>query len=524
MSELNLWCPHCGAKNSLAPDGSRLDPRDGIRKKKFKCGECERTTQNPLDYDPRTNVFDQFSRPLPESKRYVITSAQNATKLHRPFFDALVQYCAANNAALIIVPYRYKNPTSTWTDAARADDWWHEEIVPYLFVDRVDINENLQLLADIRTQPTAEKPLTGFETITGHKSGILAHPKLQLVSVATPANNLPKIMTTTGSVTQPNNYTPTKAGKKGQFHHTLGACVVEVKDKKVFHLRQINALKNGSFIDLDKKYTRDGVEDAPPAAALVMGDTHVQFADPDVVRATYGKHKGSMVSTLKPKQLVYHDVLDFYSQNHWDAKNPFIKYGKHKAGLDKVPDEIELTCKFIEDNTPAGVKAVLVPSNHNEGLERWIREHNWKDDPSHMEFYLETALEMVRGTEMQDHGVTTIDPFHYWAKKLIKNTDVVYMERDESYSIQGIECGFHGDQGPNGAKGSAESFKRIGVKTIIGHFHRPEIAEGCYQVGTNSRLQLQYNTGPSAWLHTNCVIYANGKRSLLTVVEGEWKL
>lgn len=515
-----LWCPHCGSQDSLISHGSRYDHAQKERKLRLKCTDCERTTQAPLEYDPKTDVFKTFSRPLPKTDRYVITCAQNSTGYHRKFLNALLKYCEYNNAELLIVPIRYKNPTANWANAAKKSDWWDKDLLPYLFVDRVNITPGLQLLADIRTQLTAEKPLTGFETITGNAWGILAHPKLQLTAIAAPAHRLPKIMTTTGAVTLSNNYIDSKAGKKGAFHHTYGATIVEVVGGKT-HLRQINALKNGTFIDLDKKYTPDGVEDAPPAAALVMGDTHVQFVDPGVVAATF-TNADSIVKTLKPRQLIFHDVLDFYSANWHDKLNPFIQYGKHAAKMNNVQEEVDLTCRFLNQMVPRETKAVIVPSNHNEGLDRWIREHDWKTDPAHMEFYLETALEMIRSTRMEERGVTTVDPFRFWAeKKLI--CDSIFLNRDDPYSVQGIECAFHGDRGPNGARGSSESFKRIAAKTVIGHFHWPAINEGCYQVGTNSRLKLQYNTGPSSWMHADCVIYANGKRSLIMILEGDWR-
>ena len=73
----------------------------------------------------------------------------------------------------------------------------------------------------------------------------------------------------------------------------------------------------------------------------------------------------------------------------------------------------------------------------------------------------------------------------------------------------------HGDRGPNGARGSAKNLRRIGIKSVIGHSHSPQISEGCYQVGTSSRLKLEYNEGPSGWLNTHCVIHADGKRQFV---------
>jgi len=190
--------------------------------------------------------------------------------------------------------------------------------------------------------------------------------------------------------------------------------------------------------------------------------------------------------------------------------------------MSSIPKELQLTCDYV-NRYGAGRENVIIPSNHNEGLERWIRETEWKNDPSHMEFYLETALEMVRRTEMTEFGAHVQDPFAYWAEKYLTVPHRL-LERDQSYAVHDIELGMHGDIGPNGARGSLANLKRIGVKSVIGHSHSPGIEDGCFQTGTNSKLRLQYNRGPSSWMHTNCVIYANGKRSLLHVIDGKWAL
>ncbi len=91
--------------------------------------------------------------------------------------------------------------------------------------------------------------------------------------------------------------------------------------------------------------------------------------------------------------------------------------------------------------------------------------------------------------------------------------------------VNNIELGFHGDFGLNGAKGSSKSFSKIGPKTIVGHGHFPEIFEGCYRVGVSARLDLEYQKGQcSNWLHTHCVIYPDGKRTLINIINGKWKI
>jgi hypothetical protein len=63
-------------------------------------------------------------------QRYVITSAQNATPINKPFFESLKTYCRLAKATLLVIPYRYKNPTSIWSEKAQEDDWWGEPVGP----------------------------------------------------------------------------------------------------------------------------------------------------------------------------------------------------------------------------------------------------------------------------------------------------------------------------------------------------------------------------------------------------------
>lgn len=453
-------------------------------------------------------------------RRYVITAAQNATPLNVPFFQALLKYCELNSAQLLVIPYRYKNPTSLWSKKAEDDDWWAAELAPYLFDERVKLNANLQLLADIKTQPTANSPLQGFEGLTGPLSAIIGHPKLELTTVATPQHKLPKILTTTGAVTK-RNYTPTKAGKKGEFHHTYGACVVEI-DGKAFHIRQLNAVGDGSFMDLEYTYSSAGRTGNGGITALVMGDTHAEFIDPNVAHATFSR--GGIVDTLKPKYLVWHDLWDGFARNHHHEGEAFVNYVKHHAGTDDVEASLNATFSFIDRSTREGVTNIFVPSNHPDVLAKWVKRADWRSDPRNSKFLLRTALAMLEGSSMGESGTRTINPFAYWAKlKLKTSKQARFLERDESFSLHGIELTYHGDVGLNGARGSRRSFAKIGAKTVIGHSHSPGICEGAYQTGTNSRLKLEYNCGPSSWLHTDCIVYPNGKRSLLSVIGKAWR-
>ena len=461
----------------------------------------------------------KFHRVL-KSKRFVITSAQNATPVHTDFLRTLRTYCDSNHAELIVIPIRYKNPTSRWGASQQNAEWWDGEVQPYLYNQRKKLCENLVLLGDIKTIPTAVSPLTGFDGITHGESGILGHSKLQLKTIPTPSHALAKIMTTTGSVTMPN-YTDSKAGKKGEFHHVFGAAVVEVVGKK-FHLRQINAAKDGSFIDWNTLYTPLGRCQAPRAAGLVMGDSHYRFIDPKVKDATFGP--AGIVQQLDPKVLVWHDLLDGYSRNPHHNGNPFIEIAKRFQGanLHDVEQEVRETIDFLVECTK-GRESVVVPSNHDDFLRRWVIDNDWRRDPDNARFYLETALAMVESVKMGPGGSECVDPFTYWINRLTKKENIHTLYMDESFTLAGIECGFHGHRGPNGARGTVNNLSTLGVKVISGHGHSPAIENGHYRTGTSTHLRLEYTEGPSSWLNTHCIVYANGKRSLVNIIDGQFK-
>lgn len=456
--------------------------------------------------------------------KYVVTSAQNATPVHERALQSLLTYCKVNDARLLVIPYRYKNPTSIWSKRARSEDWWAEELKPYIIGERVFLSKHLVLLGDIMTQPTAERPLDGFETITGQQSAIVGHPKLELTTVPTPQEKLPKLLTTTGSVTR-RNYIESKAGKKGEFHHTFGACVVEM-DGEVFHLRQLNMRNDGSFCDLLAEYAGDEVRKYDRVPALVMGDTHVEVVDPQAVRATF-EAPDSMVKYLRPETLVWHDLHDGTAKNHHDRGKAFHEYVKHHSAHNDVEAEVLRTFLFLDRHTPDDARNVVVPSNHNDFLKEWVQNTDPRTDPVNGRFWCETFLAIVKSpdTKWTPSGVVVQDPFAFWGRNVLQCSErTKFLRRGESHVVKGIEVGFHGDIGPGGAKGSRAAFRRIGVKSVIGHGHAPGIMDGCYQVGTTSRLDLTYAAGsPSAWLNTHCVIYPNGKRALLSVIDGRWR-
>ncbi len=534
MSDKRPECPKCGKvmiKGSKTSTGRiRWTCRD--QTVKGKGNYCYSTTDPSRKPEARQRSGKRFDAPegdrtfrrklREDAKVYIITAAQNATPVHEVFWECLQTAAKHRGAELIVVPLRYKNPTSTWTASQANEERWDVKVLPYLWNVRKVLNENLVLLADIKVQPTAVEPLTGFDAISGSSSAILGHTKMQLKSIATPSNKMAKILTTTGACTV-ENYTDSRAGALGKFHHSLSALIVEVKGRKFF-IRQLHFdRKTESFTDLDTRYYVSRVTKAPRPEALVLGDLHVDAIDPSVERATFGP--GGIVPTLKPKHLVFHDTLDSYAVNPHHNGNPFNAIAKMQAGRSSIEEEVRRACIFVRERTTGDIVSVIVPSNHDDMLARWIVAHDWRQNPVNASFYLRAALEMVKGTRMTEIGTVYPSPFPMIFPSMVKSMEGIrLLKPDESFTLAGVELSMHGDRGPGGARGSIKNLRRIGIKSIIGHSHRPGIEEGTVQVGTSTNLRLEYTVGsPSAWLNAHCVLHADGKRQLIVILSGHWR-
>ncbi|MEG7603125.1 hypothetical protein, partial [Listeria monocytogenes] len=81
------------------------------------------------------------------------------------------------------------------------------------------------------------------------KWGVFPHPRVALQSIATMFSHPAKQIMTTGTLSKPN-YTPTKAGLKSEFHHIVGALLVEVDGCGNIFCRHLIADALGGFQDL----------------------------------------------------------------------------------------------------------------------------------------------------------------------------------------------------------------------------------------------------------------------------------
>lgn len=449
-----------------------------------------------------------------DKKRIVITSAQNNTPVDVDFFKSLQTYCTLNGAGLIVIPIKYRTVNNSEDDSVDAYD---ERVTPFLCENTIEFQKhNLRIYAGLKIQATAENPLSGLDPLSKGWSIVVGHAQFQLKTLPNNENRCADIITTTGAVTI-KNYSKTKLGEKANFNHSMSAIVVEF-DRDVFHLRNLNYdEKSKSFTDLDITYSRSETKQTY-VDALITGDEHVVFRDKNVSNYTYLR-KDSLVNVLRPQFIIRHDVLDSYAISHHHQKNIFTKFAKFVSGKGDVKMELDETLKYIIDTTPSFATSIIVQSNHNEHLLRWLNEVDIKNEPWNALVYHELMFKMLKQTSMGESGAEYPDPFKLYAEGVEGTECKLQFVSRAGMKIHDIEVGQHGDKGISGARGSAKSFARFPVKTVVGHSHAPSVEKSCYVVGTSSSLRLEYNTGASSWHHAHVIIHKTGKRQIVFITD-----
>ena len=487
-------------------------------------------------YSPAANGDIVWNKMLPPEGivlRYIVTSAQNNTKVHDQLWENLHAFAEHMDATVMVASFTYnkmtnpiggkhsKRKTSKETD--NEPEWWDKRVLPYLYDRRVKLAPGLEWCGELQILPTAVYPLSGLESYTGRNSTIVPHPKFAITSVASPKHKGTKFMWTTGTITM-SNYIQKKAGQKAEFHHGYGALIVEVDHKGNWYVRQLNASRDGTFYDWDLRVKDGKVTSGHRPEAIVWGDIHERQLEEDMREIAWGN--GGILDQLQPKCQIFHDVLDFRAQNHHDRDDPWKVYEKHQKDKQDVETEIFEAAQFLTYANREWCQSVIVCSNHDMALERWLKYSDFRYDPENARFFLAANLAAYDAVTEKDNNFYVIE----WAFRRFAipvNKDVKFLRRDESYIVcpeahDGIELGMHGDVGANGARASGiRTFSKTGRKCIIGHGHGSEQHEGAMRVGVMGNLDQGYNEGMSNWSHTNAIVYPNGKRTLFTIWNGK---
>jgi hypothetical protein len=450
-----------------------------------------------LEKEPEILTIAKQKEHDKNKKIFLITSAQGDTPVHKKFVKNLEVYAEHIDAEILVIPFRYLNPTSVFTDKQKQKDVWDERVVPYLTLNRHNLNNSVSVLSDVKIQPTASQPLQGLEGMTGEHSCVVGHPRIELRSIPVMEGSRPKFLFTTGCCTV-ENYTDSKSGKKGEFHHSIGAAIVEIKDDETFFFRQISANKTGDFIDLYHCVKNGEITTENEVEACAMGDIHVAHCDERVTDVTLNK----LFKELHPKSLFIHDIIDSQSISHHNLKNPFKQHEQEMKGTNSLSKEIDQMIGWLKQIENHNV--FIVKSNHDEHIDRFLCETDWRKMSTFKNSipYMELSLATLNG-KAPNGVIPYIINQHYPKMKCLGHNDNV--------SVKGYLMSVHGHIGASGSRGSLQQYSKLSTKTVTGHSHSIGRIGGAVSVGTSTHLRLDYNIGASSWANAHGIVNRYGK-------------
>lgn len=461
--------------------------------------------------DPSLNT-ESLSKKIKKFKRFFITTAVNGQWVHEGFLKSINKFCKDQKALLLLLPSH--DPAHNLDNEVE----WHfdDKIADYDVVfDKLEFNSNVHI-SSIRVTAKQVSPTVGLSRfIQGEGSAIFGSPKQSLEYIPVSNVKYPHALISTGAITSPN-YSSTRGNSLrsafiAHHDHIIGGIIVEVQDDKIYHFRQVQAAEDGSFCDLGKQYSAEKITKVAPTA-FVLGDYHAGQHDPSAVKAWE-----EVAKVTGAKTVVLHDMFNGQSINHHEQHN-IIKRAQHsKENKLSLKRELEVTGEEFNRMLKAFKEVVVVKSNHDEFLIRWLQEAKFRDDPVNFQIGCDLANATVDGIDPLIAGIVKYGKVRDFAR-------ITWLNRDEDYKIAGIELGAHGDKGPNGSRGSKANLEKAYGKAVIGHSHTPGILRGIWQVGTTSLFDLDYNVGASSWLHCSCLVYENGQRQLINSIEGDWRL
>jgi len=257
--------------------------------------------------------------------------------------------------------------------------------------------------------------------------------------------------------------------------------------------------------------------------AITWGDLHATMAEPSVVKASQ-----EMLDELHPNYQFIHDLMEGASTNrHLQGKTePHKRFHTWMRGLHRVDEEVSQTKAVLDGYLRPWCITIVPDANHDASwLHSWLQNYDYRFDPANSELFLRLqsfmyaelrAGKLPKNINLMDHV--------FIHEGGLKPEAVRFLLPDESFTVCEVECGMHGNLGPNGTYGVPGNLSKIGCKATTGHTHVAGIYHGLFVAGTSSKLTADwtYTRGPSAWSHSHVVLYANGQRAIVTMKNGKY--
>lgn len=433
-----------------------------------------------------------------KKKGIIACSYTNNTTIVNKFLDTLEIFAKAKKFQILIKPIRYANPNAIRT---HEDYHWDKRIIPYVINEDFHLNSSI-VFSSVSLQATTANPLAGKQIAYRNKSVIYGGSSLEVSPVATPKNELPKLLFATGSLNKAK-YSNSDAGIKAAARHSNSA-IIFLKVGK-YYRDYILEWDGAGFTFFDEYWTPEGLDKEPAnIEALHLGDAHAEGLTDSLIN-----QRQKLIKKLNPNFIIWNDLHNHGAGSHHNTMIENMR--RFQQGTSCVRSEVQKSIDVL-NKLGKDRSNIIVRSNHHDHLEQWLNRFKPTQDIQNAEYY----FWLMNKVAMDTSGKSALE----LAMEKDLKINYTFADGDKECSIAGIDCGQHGDKGPNGAR-SAIGFHKVSRKIQTGHEHHRRIKHLHWTSGVIP-LELGYNKGYGTWSSTDTLITAQGTRSHITFIKGKF--
>lgn len=353
-------------------------------------------------------------------------------------------------------------------------------------------------------KPQQVDPLSGLERlVTESNSLIVGSPKRRAQHFPT-YGKVPPVAVSTMACTQPR-YLSNKVGQVARAEHQLGWLYIRLRKSGSFNYRHIPLGKDGHLYDLGWKSNGQRAT----VANVNLADLHSGDTDARAWAATI-----RLLRHLQPRSVTINDLMDNRTLSHHEKKQHVTRY-KNDATTPLLEEGFAIAAQYLRQIREAvpNVTIYILPSNHDEWLNRRLEEANFEGQHRNLRALYYLGALFCDGKNPTAEGLRRFGGLDEpWVRVL---------ERSSHLKIAGNRFE-HGDEGNDGSRGSPLGYARMG-NISVGHSHRAWVWGDADGVGTLSPPSPYYgNGGPHTHTCTHGILYENGCKQQVTVIDGEY--
>ena len=437
--------------------------------------ECKSCYTKRVRFNSSLEFVENLPERLLEAGSYIVTSVLPNTRVDGDSLRALKSLACATGMQIICLGLKpHQKPL-------KDEVVYYPTSVPA--IERALVTAKGDRIADFRVNPQALNPLTGMDRIGGGNNIIVASPKLALKMLPAGTSGS-RFLASTGSISVPNYRTTERVGIIAEGLHTQGGLVVVVGESgSIVSVSPLEIAKGGTLLYKGNLYGRmPSNSEVAKQRCLVLGDLHLpppQHAEGDSLLAVTCYLK-QLVRKCSPDTLVLHDVLSFESVSHHNTQKPFTR--PYHTVATEIDTFVELFGKIITHNNENLQRLVLVPSNHDSHLWKYIQEGRFMRDSQNIDVCLDVL-------NFRNYPNPVLSYLKYRLEDTLKkgcNTNLKVIIPEAGFKVQGVfDVSQHGDTYDYGTRGSIDKFAKCGSRypMIVGHSHRTGISGTVWSVG-----------------------------------------